>query len=328
MGNGKTFHPVKNDPVTTTCQDLVNEYIEPAIQIKHHFVSVEGKRVGIFQIEHCAESPYMMRIDHSETLRRGDAWMRSNDNIVKIGRQQLQSMFEKYFRESVAADHVEVGFPGEIMHKNLQLDTVDLRNMPSAVANNKLQELLKIQQTSRDSGATTVMARLTHARLFGSDNPYEDKSVEELKNEMSATTRKYYHDDAVFLFEEHGTELQLVVLNQGIRLIEDATLALTLPTHQALYIADKLPPLFRDNRFIDRPATTSNDYPGVTAKDDAVLVSCKIGDLPPATPIKAFGIPLRICVGKELEGRRVGIRYSLFGRNLRAPVTGKLKLVL
>lgn len=326
--NGKTLHTVGSDPGMARPQELVSEYIEPAIQIKYHLLGFEGKRIGVYQIEHCAESPYMMRIDHSETLRRGDAWVRTNDNVIKIGRQQLQKMFEKYFRESVGAEHVEIGFPGEIIHKSLQLKAVDLHKLPSRVANTKLRELLKIQETSRNSGATTVMARLTHARLFGSDNPYEDKSAEELEKEMSATTHKYHQEDAVFLFEEHATELQLVVINQGANLIEEATLALTMPKHEALYVADKLPPLLRDNKFIDRPAIATDGYPAITIRKDAVLVSCKIGDLPPATPIDAFPVPLRICIGKELEGRKVGIHYSLFGRNLRAPVTGKLKLLV
>lgn len=326
--NGKTLHTIDNDPATARSQELVSEYIEPAIQIKYHLLSFEGKRIGVYQIEYCAESPYMMRIDHSETLRRGDAWVRTNDNFIKLGRQQLQAMFEKYFRDSVGAEHVEIGFPGEIIHKSLQLTAVDLHKLPSRVATTKLRELLKIQETSQDSGSTTVMARLTHARLFGTDNPYEDKSAEELQIEMAATAHKYHQEDAIFLFEEHGTELQIVVINQGANLIEDATLALTMPQHEALYVADKLPPLLRDRKFVDRPATASNGYPGVTTRNDAIHVSCKVGDLPPATPIDAFAVPLRICIGKSLEGRKVGIHYSLFGRNLRKPVTGKLKLLV
>ena len=40
-----------------------------------------------------------------------------------------------------------------------------------------------------------------------------------------------------------------------------------------------------------------------------------------------FSLPLRICVGRELKGRRIGIQYSLQAHNLRTAATGKLRLL-
>ena len=59
----------------------------------------------------------MMRIDYSEKLRRGDAYMRVNDAAIKMGRRQLSDLFERKFRDSVSAGDIEIGFPGEIIHK-------------------------------------------------------------------------------------------------------------------------------------------------------------------------------------------------------------------
>ena len=40
-----------------------------------------------------------------------------------------------------------------------------------------------------------------------------------------------------------------------------------------------------------------------------------------------FELPMRICVGDELKGRRLGIQYSLLAENLRTPAKGKIKLL-
>jgi hypothetical protein len=49
--------------------------------------------------------------------------------------------------------------------------------------------------------------------------------------------------------------------------------------------------------------------------------------VPPDSPKLAFTIPLRICVGTDLAGRKFGINYALDGRNFRRPATGKLRLL-
>ena len=66
----------------------------------------------------------MMRMDQSEKLRRGDAYVRRQDTIVKMGRRQLQELFERKFHDSVFGGRIEIGFPGEIIHKDLRIPTV------------------------------------------------------------------------------------------------------------------------------------------------------------------------------------------------------------
>ena len=116
---------------------LVSEFVEPMILIRYQPVVSEGKRIGVFEIADCQDRPYMMRADYSESLRRGDAYVRVEDMPVKLGRRQLQSMFEKKFVDSVSVGKVEIGFPGEIIHKDFAVRTVDLSQMPSLIASEK-----------------------------------------------------------------------------------------------------------------------------------------------------------------------------------------------
>ena len=308
-------------------QGLVTDYIEPPIRLKYQPTSVDGKRVGVFEISDCQDRPYMMRVDYSEKLRRGDAYIRVDDAAIKMGRKLLQNMFEKKFRDSVSADRVEIGFPGEIIHKDFKIKTIDLSQLPSAIASAKLKQLLDIQNSVKDSGSTTVMARLTHARLFGSDSPYENRSADELMAEMAEIEKKHRQDDEHFLYETNAEEVQLVVYNQGDEPILDASLSIVLPNHNSFYVANRLPKLRRNGEYVDRARGDSSEYPIVNLKDDAIHITNTLGEIPTYAPVNAFEVPLRICVGSDLKGRRLGLRYSLFGSNLRRPAKGKLRLL-
>ena len=308
-------------------QSLVADYIEPPVRITYQPVTLQGKRIGVYEIGDCQDRPYMMRIDHSERLRRGDAYIRMNDAAVKMGRRQLQELFAKKFREAVPADNIEIGFPGEIIHKDLQIETTDLSQLPSTLASAKLKQLMDIRERVKDSGSTTVMARLTHARLFGSDSPYEDRNSDELAAEMSQIQQKHQDEDRHYLFEKKVRSLQLVILNQGQDPIEDAALTLVMPNHTAFHVASQLPRRPRDDSYVDRSAAEMSVYPSVNLKEDAVYVSNNLGEIPTGALVQVFATPLRICVGSDLSGRKLGIRYSLFGSNLQRPAKGRLRLL-
>lgn len=306
---------------------LARDYIEPALDVRYDPVSIDGKQAGVFRIEDCRDRPYMMRVDFSQELRRGDAYMRVNDAAIKMGRRQLQVLFEERFRDSVSGDHVEVGFPGEIIHKHLGLACHDLEHLPSAVAASKLEELIKIQLNSRDTGSTSIMARLVHARLFGSDDPYVSRSPDELMQEMEQIRHKYDAEDREFLFETHAQTIQLVLHNQGHEPVVNASLALMLPNDPDLYVADRPPMMRQGGKFVDRTAEEVAAYPDVSLLDNSIHIKCRLERLPPGEPVKAFGSPLRVCPGPGLRGRKFGVRYSLQGRNLRAPAKGQLRLL-
>lgn len=307
-------------------QALANEYIEPPIRLRYQPVQVDGKRLGVFEIGDCQDRPYMMRADFSEQLRRGDAYARVKTSVIKLGRRQLQSLFEKKFRDSVSSSDIEIGFPGDIIHKECTVSSCDLSNLPSALASNKLQQMMDIRQKSQRSGSTTVLARLTHARLFGSDDPYTERTPEQLMEEMQQLRLKYRHQDENYLFGEKHEELQLVIYNQGDEPIVDASLAIVLPNHNAFYVADRLPKLLRNGKFVERTPEEMGRYPSVTLSDDTVHLAANIGDIPVGEPVTVFTTPVRICVGRDLAGRKFGMHYTLFGQNLRSPAKGKLRL--
>ncbi|MDH3531395.1 MAG: ATP-binding protein [Gammaproteobacteria bacterium] len=308
-------------------ETLANEYIEPPLRIRYQAVTVDGERLGVFEIGDCQDRPYMMRVDHSELLRRGDAYMRIDNVPVKMGRRQLQTLFENKFRDAVSASNIEIGFPGDIIHKDLRIATHKLDKLPSAVASLKLTQLMEAR--TRVAGATTnsMLARLTHARLFGSDQPYESRSSAELLAEMQQIESQYHDQDNHFLFAQHRSDVQLVIYNQGEEAIRDASLTLVVPNHEAFYVATRLPLRPVDGGFVERTRGERSNYPSVAIRGKAIQVSAKLGDISPGAPVEAFEVPLRVCAGDSLEGRRFGVQYSLFAQNLRAPAKGMLRLL-
>jgi hypothetical protein len=308
-------------------RSLVAEYIEPPIDIQYSPIVTDGARLGVFEISGCHDKPYMMRADLSETLRRGDAYVRIENMPVKMGRRQLHSLFEKKFSDSVTTEKVEVGFPGEIIHKEMRIKPVDLSPMPSQLASAKIKELLDIHINPKHRGSTTVISRMVHARLFGSDDPYEDQSRDDLEQELAEIQVKYADEDQHFLFESNIETLQVVVLNQGEEPIEDVSLKLVMPRHEAFRVAQQLPKQRRGGKFVDRTPAELTDYPTVSTGKETITVSSMLSDITPDAPQLAFRIPLRICVGNALVGRKLAIKYSLDGRNLRRSVTGQLKLL-
>lgn len=306
---------------------LVNEHIEPPIRLQYRSISVDGKTLGIFEIGDCQDRPYMMRVDYSETLRRGDAYMRINDTAMKMGRRQLQSLFEAKFQDAVSSANIEIGFPGEIIHKDHRVSLCDLNQLPSAIAGAKLKQLLEIKNDLKSRGSTSRMARLTHARLFGSDDPYEDRTSEDLLEDMRQIERDYRDHDEHYRFEQHANEIQLVVYNQGDEAIRDASVTLVMPNHAAFDVAERLPPVSADDRFSPRSSTEQAQYPAVQISDHAVQISARLGNIDAGACVNVFEVPLRACVGSELKGRKFGIQYSMFAQNLRTPARGKLRLL-
>ena len=313
----------------TGCQSidwrgLVGEYVEPPIRLRFDTIHVDGHKVGAFQVGDCQDRPYMMRIDHSEALRRGDAYMRVNDVAVKLGRRQLQGLFEERFRESIATATVEVGFSGDIVHKELKLATVNLDQLPSRIASAKLRELQAARRGGH--GATTRLVRLTHARLFGTEHPYEDRTADELRDEVRAIGEQYRDADSRYLFTDAAHPVQLVVANQGDEALRDASLQVTLPRHPALRVMDRVPQDAANDTLGFMADELISNYPAVRLGQRAVHVSSTLGDIGPGALAPVFSEPLRICAEPGLGGKRMGLDYVLFARNLREPVRGRLHI--
>ena len=310
------------------CLNLLSEYVEPALRLRYEPVQVSGKRFGVFEIDGCFDQPYMVRSDYSEKLRRGDAWMQVQGAAVKIGRKQLKRMFESNFQNAVPQAAVQVGFDGDVINSDFQLPVTDFDKAPSTMARTKIEQLIDMLSNARDTGASSRIGRLGQARLFGTDGAYDKKSIPELLVDLQHVEETYHEHDLNYLFEQNGSRIQLVVINQGDTTLKAASLSLAMPRHAASRVADKLPRAMQRDKFVDRGMFEEDSYPNVSVSEKAVRVSVSLGDLPVGAPVQVFESPLRIAAAPALAGRRVGIQYDLTAANLSEPVGGKLRLLV
>ena len=122
-------------------------------------------------------------------------------------------------------------------------------------------------------------------------------------------------------------DIQLVILNHGDETLRNTSLTLVMPNHAAFNIATELPLRPESGGFVERSPVERRDYPDVSLRDQAVQIAADLGDIEPEQPVAVFATPLRICADDELQGRRIGIQYTLTAHNLRAPAKGKLRLL-
>ena len=306
---------------------LVLDYIEPPISVTYHAIEIDRQQIGVYEIGDCQDRPYMMRVDYSERLRRGDAYVRVDRTALKVGRRTLLQMFARRSENAVQEDSIEIGFPGEVIQKTFTVPTVDLGRLPSLLAHGKLSELAGIRNATKNTGSTTTMARLTHMRLFGSDTPYEDRSDTGILQEIKQLDEKHETSDYKFLYEDNVHKLQLTILHQGDTPLENASLAMALPIHDALHVAGAIPTGTPQTTAIQDCQSSAGCYPVVSFNGDRVHATATIGTIPAGVPVNAFDIPLRICVGSDLAGKQMSIRYKLFASNLSESVEGKLVVV-
>lgn len=303
-------------------QGLVHQYIEPPIELDFKPVEIGGKHIGVILIPDCRDRPYMMRMDFSSLLRRGDAWIRVDCEEQRVGRAQLEAMFDARFAVTEFDGLIEVGFPGDHIKKELVVQPHHLHELPSARAAANIRALIEAKTRSD----TTAIVRLTHARLFGSDNPYQTQTVEQLEQEYAAVKRRYRQADNYDRFERYGTRINLVLLNHGHEPVEDVAISLTLPRSEGFKVAEGVPrhPSAKGGRGV--PNLDDSSYPTVKRTRRTIVVTDNVGELLVGRLTPAFHEPLRLAVGAELAEHRLAIHYKLYGRNLRQPLRGKLWL--
>lgn len=315
----------------TAYQAVIRDFIEPPVGVRYTPLDMDGKHLAALIINDCQDRPYMMRADHSVGLRRGDAWIRVDTENMRMGRRHLVSIFSRRFAEPSFKGHIEVGFPGDYIRKELEVDTADLSTLPSNDVRKRLQTLIDTKKRARMAADGTFIARLTHARLFGSDQAYVQHSVEDLEKELEQVQARFQAGDDYHRYVEKGFKLDVVVFNQGEETIEDASIALMGPRPDGFSIAGAVPPrppAEGEKGFSAALPAEQAPYPSVGLFRGAYQVSENIGNLEPGKKVSVFKQPLLISADKSLVGQRITLYYKLFGRNLRTPLTGNLTLRL
>ncbi len=329
--HGATIFDIPREAIDGTHRyhGVIRDFIEPPLNMHARSLAVDGKHLVALILDDCQDKPYMMRADHSASLRRGDAWIRVKTENQRMGRRQLEAVFADRFAEALYTGKVEVGFDGNMLSQEMTVNTADAELLPSKDAKEKLTTLIEAkEQKGAIADENTFITRLTHARLFGADQPYQSHSVSELRKELDNLVERYRDHDDYFRFEQHGQKVNLALVNQSEQELKGASIALMVPRASKFLLARRAPVNPANELKARKVYDDESSYPTVSELEKAYQVTENLGNVAPGQSLLAFKEPLRLFADKSLAGQKVTLFYKLYGRNLRQPISGKLFLKL
>lgn len=301
---------------------LVQNFVEPLLDLKLDERRVDGKRVLTIILPDCSDPPYLLKRTVSNTMRVGSGWIRRGTEFKRIDRSDLQRIFETKLLSGSASAEIRLGFAGRLLEQVLHLPVMPLEQLPSEAASAKIRQMLAAREVAERHGVAerTRIQRLVHAQLFGLDKAFNPDGDQTLLEQLERAGEEHAAADRYYEFEERAHKVNIVVDNIGSAPLEHGTLVLDFPHMDGVVVVDRLwpSPVGRS------PAGDS--YPAIDVGSRTVRVQTTVSAIPPGSKAMAFQEPLRICLREASAGNVVPISYTLYGRSLRAPISGSLRI--
>ena len=315
-------------------QQIIRENIEPDIKLEYFSYKHEGKLLGILKIFNCFDQPYMMKKDFG-TLKKGDCFIRKGTHISRMMRRDLDVIFEKKIKKDRFDGKIQLSFSGYISSQEIELVAIGEIKLPSQRAAEKIKSIIKekkqlAKMKTQNTGLTGIFAILESQQQIIATNPlapipYEQRTLEELQKNLKEVGQTYYDDDRYEHFELNSHKINISILNEGHKYIEDASIQLQIKKIQGLFIADKV---YEKPKFVIAHVSSyeSMNYPEVDYTKSSIFIYQTIGDIKHRLPIDAFKVPIRIMFLDQLVGKVIKIKCKIFGKNIIEPLNKTLKI--
>lgn len=326
-------------------QQIIRENIEPDIKLDYFPYEHEGNLLGIFKISNCFNQAYMMKKDFGK-LKKGDSFIRKGTNVSRMMRRDYDAIYEKKLKKDKFDEKIQLSFSGYGSSHEIELTVTSDIKLPSQRAAEKIKKIIKerkqvAKMKTQETAFTGISAIFESQQRFAkslssitanpfSPIPYEQRTLEELQNNLKEVDQTYRDDDSYTLFELSSHKINISILNEGHTYIEDASIQLQIKKIEGLLVAEKVyvEPKNDINSLVDAhvPSYESMNYPEVNYTESSIVIYQTIGDVKHRLPINAFKVPIRIVFLDQLAGKVVEIKCKLFGKNLIEPLTETLKI--
>ena len=324
-------------------QQIIRENIEPDIKLEYFPYEHEGNLLGIFKISNCFDQPYMMKKDF-RNLKKGNSFIRKGTHEPRMTRRDLDIIIEKKIKKHKFDGKVQLSFSKYGSSQEIELMVTSDIKLPSQRAAEKIKgiikekQLAKIKTQNSDSTEISSIFELQKRLIENpfrvtnplSPIPYEQRTLEELQNNLKEVDQTYRDDDSYTLFELSSHKINISILNEGHTYIEDASIQLQINKIEGLLVAEKAyaEPKNIINSIVNLhvPSYESMNYPEVNYTESSIVIYQRIGDVKHRLPINAFKVPIRIVFLDQLAGKVVEIKCKIFGKNLIKPLTETLKI--
>jgi len=308
---------------------LVRQYLEPELGICVHRCNMQGKLVGVLEIDGCDNPPYMVCTDLSPELKSGACWMREPGLFRPARRGDLDRMFgrENTPRAEKAAlpPSVALGLGDDPTALQMVTRLPELTSAPSILAAKRLQEQISVVKAAGECDvADSSVARLVHTQQYGSDLPYDERGMGTLIENFNAVGDEYEDADAYYYLESNALKLNFCIRNDSQQVLEKVAVVLTLPVVDEFKVVESL---------CAAPGLSEHEsdllgYPEVSYRQGAAQVRQGVDTLLPGRQQPLFESALRIALRPDICGKKIAIRYTLHAPGLNKPQEGVLKLLI
>jgi hypothetical protein len=310
--------------------ELIKRYIEPDLKVEPLYGDVQGHLVAALEISGCASPPYMIKMDASRDLRRGDCWVREGGVFRPAQRADLDRMYRYTAKRGPQATDnniVRVGFNSNPTQTQVSVALADNSRPPSSQEAFRMQNEIDARKEAQSVNVEdTGFARLLHARLYKDDRPFTDQGISTLVEGYNTVLDSYQDQDDYYYFETQALKLNFSMVNTGHTALEDVSVLLILPWAEQFRTAEHL--YGSPGKTITAKESELLGYPKVKRYKSAVQIKQEIARLEPDQAIPVFEQAIRISVKPELAGKKVAIRYSIHASGFERPEEGRLKLIM
>jgi hypothetical protein len=217
---------------------------------------------------------------------------------------------------------IQVGFAGKVPLEEITLKVLDLSELPSVMASDRLRKLLHAKQASQDMTDTVAMRieRLVYAREFGGTQPFEQISENSLSRRLDANDEDHHDADEYYKYETRTHQVNISLENTGAADLCDGVLTLDFPHLDGLGVSEYI------HVAPDSEAEPPGGYPTVETGERKIRVKSKIESVACGATVPAFSQPLRVWVREPLAGQTLPVDFALHAANLSEPIVGTLRL--
>ncbi len=308
-------------------QKLVNDNVEPDLNFEYASIDYEDKKISYFRIYNCNNQPYMLKKDFGPSLKRGDSFVRKGSFQTRLVRKDIDRMISSKSVSYEFDDKLQLSAVCNNSEEYLQESVVFV--LPSMAVKNKIERIIKEKEEGDYSNPLKGLYTMSTPALFGGTQPYENRDITTLREDLSKVSKTYAKDDAYSLFEKFANKLNLTLYSEADRYIEDASVEVVMHAEFDFMVSDKIYKKPHHNDFLSLPSPASWEelnYPNVEQIDGKYRIFSGLNQLKHSIKSNIFRVPIRIFIPHGSAGKHLMVDIKIFGKNLPVPIVKSIAI--
>lgn len=344
----RSFHSVQETPDQADIEQLIHNNIEPTIELSFYPYKFKDLQLAILEIQGFNDRPYMSKKDY-KGIKAGDSVIRKGSTTSPLNRDDLDKIYS-YSSNTVNPHKIEVGF-NENLETILEVNAkgYNTEDLPSSKEKKFYEEKLgilkeHIQEEDRKNKTNplsnvNIEGVVNFGRMF-SENGVHDKKInigtdyfqmpirlseDELKTRIANVEQTYFENDMYFIQENVAQDLNLHILNNGDKFLENVYIKLYIPTEIGyLFMEHYEEPV--NGPLSATPSHLLYQYPDIKIDNDKYVITESVGMVRHQLKDTLFINPLKIAYSLEVISKSFLLEYELHAENLSEPIKGSLEI--